>query len=113
MCFSTTSTFFNPSCLIVFFIKYVFFLFDSASVTLMLGRVMPIIMPGSPAPVPISKRVFVFVKYLRVVRLSLTSVSYTSSKDVLTKRLCVLLYSNARFMKCLFCLLGLLLVCLC
>jgi len=67
---------------------------------LMSGRVIAITIPGSPAPVPISKRVFVFVRYLRVVRLSLTSVSYMSSGEVLTNRLCVLLYSKARFMKC-------------
>ena len=91
MWLSSTLTFVSASFLMVFFKKYVFFLFDSASVTSAPGFAIAISRPGNPAPVPISSTFSFLFMCSKTGQQSLMSLLYIASTESLTKRLCVLL----------------------
>jgi hypothetical protein len=80
---SITSAFFKPRVLIVFFIKYAFFLFFSDIITWLQGWFMAIIIPGSPAPLPISKILVWSFVCSRIVSASFMSSSRISCLEFL------------------------------
>jgi len=83
MAVSITSAFFKPRVLIVFFIKYAFFLLFSDITTWLQGWFMAIIIPGSPAPLPISKILILSFVCSRIVSASFISNSRISCLELL------------------------------